>query len=285
MRIAPRLLILLLLPISSLQAEETPNRTATSFYGMSLKTDKDFSKLKLLAEQGVLDAQMKLAKACMDNMRYADALKWYSAASEQGVTEALYRKGHMLLFGCEGAGNQSVAAQPEVGFKAAFMAATNGYMPACLDVAVAYRDGRGCPADPVVAYAWFSYCTDHGNTDSHTSLNRLALRLSGEQIRAGLALARETKQGHWPTPDLAEEAATHVKPKVDINLKLSGVVCSPHGNFVVINKRTLAQGETVQLKSEKNEPVDVTCVSVSPDSVQVRVAGEEEVRTLIPDQY
>lgn len=275
------LLLLLLSPVMPGLAQPSTTRLSTSLYKMSVNNGNNMSELKLLAERGFADAQMKVAKACVDNMLYADALKWYSAAADQGVVEAHYQKGHMMMFGCQGGPEQTVVAQPAEAFKFTFMAATNGHFGACYDLAVAHRDGLGCPRDYVIAYAWFSYCADHGNEHSRTALNWLALRLSAEDIQQALVLARDTKAGKWP--EFSKERAGHkfkTTVAVTIDLKLSGVVCSPRGNMAVINKKTLAEGETVKLKSTKDEMVDVTCVSVQPNFVQVKVENETALRTL-----
>jgi hypothetical protein len=274
--------VLFLFPL--LRAKSEPaNDITVGLYQMSLKNGNNMSELKLLAEHGLADAQMKVAQACMDNQLFADALKWYSKAADQGVVEARYQKGHMLLFGCHSqAAAQNVEPQQVTGYNFTFSAATNGHYGACYDLAIAHRDGVGCPVDYVVAYAWFSFCADHGNDVSRAALNWLALRISGDEIRQALALARETKQGHWPSSSKTE-VSRHTPP-VDIRLKLSGIICSPRGNMVVINKHSIAEGETIRFKSDKNELVNVTCVSVQPDVVRVRVADEDELRTLVPNE-
>jgi hypothetical protein len=274
-----RLVCLGLLAFPSLARPEPGTRFDVNLYKISVENDKDMSKLKLLAERGFADAQAKVAKACMEGHLYADALKWYSLAARQGMVEANYMQGHMLLFGCsDAAANQIVTAQPAKGLDFSFMAATNGHWNACYDVATALKDGLGCQSDMVAAYAWFSLCADHGSEQSKTVLNWLALRLSAEEIRQALALARETKAGRWPGLNLGS-SGHHAAP-VEINLKLSGVVFSPRGNMAVINKHTLAEGETIKLKSDKNEFVGVTCVSVQPSFVQVKVENESDLRTL-----
>jgi TPR repeat protein len=258
---------------------DSASRFDASLYKISVQGKNNMSELKLLAERGYADAQVKVAKACMDDHLYADALKWYSLAAKQGVLEANFQQGHMLLFGCrEAAAAQVVQADPARGLSYTFIAATNGHLGASYDMATALKDGLGCSADMVAAYAWFSLCADHGSEPSHSAMNWLALRLSAVEIRQALALARETKAGRWP--GIAMGSAAHHGSAVDINLKLSGVVCSPHGNLAVINKRTLAEGETIKLKSDKNELVDVTCVSVQPSFVSVKVETEADLRIL-----
>ena len=265
---------------------EDSNRLDASLYQMSTRNANDISKLKLLAERGLADAQFKLAQACVQNQFYADALKWYSLASKQGMLEASYQMGRMLLYGCHDARpDQNVIARPTEGLKYCYMAATNGNIAACFDVAGALKDGIGCPVNMVQAYAWFSLCSDNGNSASAPALNWLALRMTGEEIRQAIAASRLLKNKQWLSlnflPANNGNTAQNSAP-VDIKLKLSGMVFSPRGNMAVINKHTLAEGETITMKSDKNELVNVTCVSVQPDLVQVRVQNESDLRSLHP---
>src|ERR1035437_2816598 len=142
----------------------------------------DLGKVKLLAERGNVSAQLKMANACMSSRLYASALQWFSAAAEQGALEARYQKGHLLLFGCRGdSPSQSVTASPTEGLQFIFMAATNHHPAASFDMGLALRDGTGCPADLIWAYAWFSVCAEAGNASSLTVMNGLALRLSPDR--------------------------------------------------------------------------------------------------------
>src|ERR1017187_8511343 len=52
--------------------------------GLSVAGMNDMGKIKLLAERGNFNAQLKLAGACMGSHLFADALHWYSAAADQG---------------------------------------------------------------------------------------------------------------------------------------------------------------------------------------------------------
>ena len=261
---------------------QTANRFNSSLNRMSVDGREDMSKLKLLAERGFVDAQLKVARACMTSHLYADALKWYTAAADQGVVEAGYQRGHMLLFGCDGtSADQVVAAKPSEGLKSTFMAATNHNYNACFDMARALKDGIGCPADPVAAYAWYSYCADNGSEPSRAAMNELALRISMEDIRQSLARSREIKAGHWPEFSLLAAPTHHTTTLVGIKLKLSGVVYSPRGNLAVINNHTMSEGETSQLATDHKELVSVTCEHIQSGYVEVRVEGEAESRTLV----
>jgi len=274
--------LFLLLPAWSGPAQTSANLNR-NLNRMSVEGMDDMAKVKLLADRGNVNAQLKVANACMENRLYADALKWYSLAADQGMQEARYQKGHILLFGCQGTGlDQKVAPNPAEGLKFTFLAATNRHSGACLDMGRALKDGIGCRPDPVIAYAWYSLCADAGDTPSHAAMNELALRISTEDIRLALARARDMKAGHWP--DLTTTpVAYHAPVQVAIKLKLSGVVVSPRGNLAVINNHTLGEGESVQLATEQKELVAVTCQHIERDSVEVLVDGEAQPRTLVTE--
>lgn len=242
---------------------------------MSVKGMEDLGKVKLLAERGNISAQLKIADACMVNRLYASALKWYSAAEQQGALEARYQKGHLLLFGSTGSTpDQNVIAKPTEGLHYIYRCATNRHAAACFDMALALKDGVGCSADTINAYAWFSLCKEGGNTSCLNIMNTLALQLSTENIRDALARARKIKAGDWPPmPSLPST-------RISIKLKLSGVVNSAGGKLAIINKSTLSEGETSQFMSEQKELVNVTCQKINADSVEVLVAGETQPRTL-----
>lgn len=275
----------LLLPASSGWSQTENNSIHTALYRVSLDNKDDMSKLKLLAERGYVDAQLKVAKACMDSHLFADALKWYSAAADQGDTEARYEKGHLLLFGRTGGPpEQNLAPAPSAGLRFTCMAATNHHNAACLDLACALRDGTGCLANPIRAYAWFSLCLDAGNRPCQDSLNQLALQFSTEQIREGLDRARALKAGHWPDfAALLSAAAPVTQPvgPVDLQLKLSGVDCSPREKLAVINNHTLGERDSCQLLTVDKKPVTVTCVRICKNFVEVQVEGEPQSRTLV----
>lgn len=241
----------------------------------------DTARLKLLAERGYVTSQQQLAEECMKNHLYADAMKWISAVAARGSLDASFQKGRMLLYGCQGATrDQDVAANPAEGLRFVYLVATNRNLEACLDVAQAFRDGRGVPANPITAYAWFSLCDKAGNQASHAAMNELALRLSTDDIRQALAQSQMLEAGKWP--DLPTLLRTN-RPAVQvaIKLKLSGIICSPQENLAVINKQTLGENEASQFATEAKALVTVTCLQIQQDSVKVQVEGEAQPRTLV----
>jgi TPR repeat protein len=250
---------------------------------MSVDGINDLGKVKMLAEHGNMGAQLKLANACAASDLHADALKWYAAAADQGSVDGLFQKGRMLLFGRQGSSvDQSVIAKPVEGLRYTYSAATNRHSGAWFDLAVALREGRGCNADPVNAYAWFMLSADGGNSTGLEQMNQLALRLTTDQIRLARSNVREMKGNHWPElPPQPRRPPKSGGGEVAIKLKLSGVVCSPQGNLAIINNRTLGEGESSQFLVGKKDTVVVTCKRIEPDGVQVQVEGEDSERTLL----
>lgn len=281
MKTNQRLILMFLLWTLAVPGLAQTSKLDRDFNRVSVAGMNDFGQVKLLAERGNINAQLKVASACMGSHLYANALKWYSAAADQGLLEARYQKGHLLLFGCQGdTPDQCVSAKPAEGLQLIYMAATNCHPAARFDLGRALKDGCGCPSDRITAYAWFAVCAEAGDAASHESMNALALQLSPENIRQALACVREIKAGHWPP--LPASAAMVALPggQVDIKLKLSGVICSPGGNLAIINKRTLGEGESSQFMTDRKDLVAVTCQRILPDAVEVLVAGEAQSRTL-----
>jgi TPR repeat protein len=249
---------------------------------MAVDAINDMGKVKMLAEHGNLKAQIKIADACSSSELYADALKWYAAAAEQGSIDGLFQKGRMLLFGRQSStAGQNIIAKPLEGLRYTYIAATNHHSGAWFDMAVALKEGRGCNVDSVNAYAWFMISADGGNGGGLEQMNQLALRLTTDQIRSARSTVREMKANHWP--ELPAQPTRVQKPVGDIaiKLKLSGVVCSPQGNLAIINNRTLAEGESSQFLTAKKDTIVITCKRIDPDGVQVQVEGEDAERTLL----
>jgi hypothetical protein len=273
--------LLTLAPISSAESSDHLNRGLNR---ISVDGVEDTAKLKLLAERGFVTSQQKLAEECMRNHLYADALKWISAVAAHGSLDACFQKGHMLLYGCQGATHdQDVIANPAEGLRFVYMVATNRNLDACLDIAQAFRDGRGITANPVAAYAWFSLCAQAGNHACHKEMNDLALRLSTDDIRKALAQSRMIEAGHWPDLKAMALLVPTGQPtvRVPLNLKFSGVISSSGENLAVINKHTLGENEASQFATESKELVTVTCLQIQSDSVKVQVEGEAQPRILV----
>ena len=244
---------------------------------------EDLVQLKLMAERGSMRAECLLAESAMSNHLFADAFRWYSAAAHQGLPEARYQKGRLLLFGQQGKiPNQSVVAHPRAGLDLLYQVATNRHLRACADLGRALKDGVGCGANPSLAYVWYALSSTNGQDASHEIMNQLAVQLSADQIKAALLQVQAARQGHWPDSPAQVAAAEAGKPAVVIELKLCGLIFSPHGNQAVINGHTLAEGEHAQFMTAKKELVLVTCVRVEPGSAEVQVAGETHSRTLYP---
>jgi len=252
---------------------------------MSVDAMDDLGKIKLLAEHGNTMAQLKLAGACMDNRLCADALKWYSAAAENGQLDACYQKGRLLLYGSQNtAPDQCVVTNAVEGLRLIYQTATNHHAGAYYDMGLALKDGNGCAADPVNAYAWFTLSSDSGEQASKRIINEMSLHLSTEEIRQALAEARDMKADRWPDlPPLSSATVQTLAPATvaGLNLKLSGVIQSPNHSLAIINNRTFGKGETAMFVTEQKQQVAVTLQRIHSDSVEVQVEGEANLRKLM----
>lgn len=234
----------------------------------------DLGTIKLLAEQGDVAAQIKLADAYLANFKTADALKWYEAAAKKGSAEGEYQLGSLLLFGRVGIPQeQSVSARPTEGLKWAYKAATSGKKAAWRDVAKALESGIGCATNRVEAYAWLKLSAEAGDVVSRVEMNGLALKMPADEIVSGENLAGEMKLGHWPA------IPAQNKNQSDLGLKLNGLI--PYGNkpLATINNQSVAEGETISVKTKKGT-FDVKCLKINSDSVVILVGGETEPQTL-----
>lgn len=109
----------------------------------------------------------------------AQALKWYGLAAGEGHPEALYRLALMHANGWGVAMNDVPAA----GFYR--LAAGFGYMPAQAAMGYCYKHGAGVEKDLVKAYMWFDIAAHNGDLSATSERDKIADRLTPEQIAQG----------------------------------------------------------------------------------------------------
>lgn len=235
---------------------------------------EDVGDLKVQAERGVPQAQIKLAEAYLANGRPADARRWYAAAAGQNSAEGQFQLGNLLLTGRSSAlPNQSLTADPAAALNWIYMAATNGHKSAWRSLAHCLQSGNNCATNLSEAYAWLTLLADAGDNTVRTEMNRLALDLSSEDIQAGKAVFAAMKTGRWPLPPAAENS------RLANWLHLQGVSISTREKLAIIGNRTLAEGEQAYV-SAGGQWVRLTCLSIGSNSVQVQIEGEARPRTL-----
>jgi TPR repeat protein len=211
---------------------------------------------------------------CRTNARPAEALLWYRQAAQAGSIEAAYRAGVLLLDGEKSnLPAQSVPPDPAEGVRWLFRAATNQYPPACREMSRVYRDGVGVKTNLVQAYAWVRLFCELEPGPGAMEMDRLALKLEAQQIQAAQQLAWQFKNHQWPPAPCKKIV------EGDPRLSLNGLTLGGKKPLAVINRKTLAEGETAEFATPKGSIV-VTCVDIRDQSVVVDIAGENEARLL-----
>jgi len=235
---------------------------------------EDVGSLKMRAEGGEAQAQVKLAAAYLSNGRPLDARRWYEAAAQQNSAEGQFQLGNLLMAGKHSSvSEQSLTADPVAALSWTYAAATNGHKGAWRSLARCQQTGNNCATNLPEAYAWFTLLADSGDASARNEMNRLALDLSSTEIQAGKAIFTGMKSGLWPAPPSPENS------QVSRWLRMQGVAISPKEKLVIIGNRTLAEGEQTFLSLDK-QFIRLTCLSIDTNSVQVQIEGEAKPRTL-----
>jgi TPR repeat protein len=235
---------------------------------------EDVGNLRVQAEGGDAQAQIKLAGAYLANARPADARRWYAAAAQQNSAEGQFQLGNLLLSGQHSnVPDQIVRADPNAAFSWLYAAATNSHKAAWRSLARCLQTGNNCATNLPEAYAWLTLLADAGDAGSRTEMNRLALDLSSPDIQASKTIFAAMKVGNWPAPPTVE------LPQIGKWLRMQGVAISSREKLVIIGNRTLAEGEKTYL-NVGGQFVGITCLSIDSNSVQVQIEGETKPRTL-----
>jgi TPR repeat protein len=123
---------------------------------------------------------------------YAEAMRWYHKAAEQGNTLAQANLGDMYLTGRGVPQNYAAAA------RWFHKAAEQGFAPAQNNLGVMYENGQSVPQDYVQAHMWFSLAaarvseTEYRET-AMRNRDRVAAKMTATQIAEAERLAREWK--------------------------------------------------------------------------------------------
>ena len=134
------------------------------------------------------------------------------------------------------------------------------------------ENGIGLGTNLVEAYAWLEVYARSNSAAARSDMDRLALRMSLQEIRESHALAERFLNRQWPH---------HVVRKfseADLALKLNGITVGPV-SLAIINGQTLEEGDSITLPA-KDGTARVNCVKITQDSVLIAVEGEDEPRVL-----
>lgn len=248
--------------------------TAMGQKASSKQVVDDVGSLKMRAEGGDAQAQVKLATAYLSNGRPLDARRWFEAAAQQNSAEGQFQLGTLLMAGKQTSVSElSLTADTVAALSWMYAAATNGHKGAWRSLARSQQTGNNCATNLPEAYAWLTLLADTGDASARNDMNRLALDLSSTEIQMGKAIFTGMKSGLWPAPPAPENS------QVSRWLRMQGVAISPKEKLVIIGNRTLAEGEQTFLRMD-GQFIRLTCLSIDTNSVQVQIEGETKPRTL-----
>jgi TPR repeat protein len=125
------------------------------------------------------------------------AVFWYEKAAEQGYAPAQLNLGRMYR---NGKGVEQDEAQAVRWYE---RAARQGLAIAQFFLGLMYDTGKGVTQDPVAAYMWFSLAAAQGDQDAAFKRDRIAARLSADQIAA----AHREGEGLGPMSPAPDAAA------------------------------------------------------------------------------
>jgi hypothetical protein len=118
---------------------------------------------------------------------YAEAVKWYRLAANQGDAFAQFHLGLMYAKG------QGVPQDYAEAVKWYRLAANQGAAIAQFNIGLMYAEGDGVPQDYVGAHMWFNLSAAGGDQDAVKSRDEVAQRMTPAQIAEAQKLAREWK--------------------------------------------------------------------------------------------
>ena len=130
-----------------------------------------------------MEAQFNLAALYMNGQGvaqdYGESARWYKLAAEQGQAEAQYNLGVLYASG------QGVARDTAEAARWYRRAAEQGHADAGFNLGALYMSAK----DLVEAYRWFTIAAGQGDQDSIKAKERVAVRMSPEELQRSKALA------------------------------------------------------------------------------------------------
>jgi TPR repeat protein len=121
---------------------------------------------------------------------YAEAVKWYRKAADQGYAMAQFSLGIMYENG------QGVPQDYAEAAKWYRRAAEQGYAKAQHNLGGYYHLGQGVQRDYVSAHMWYSLAAAQGNEDAPINRDFLANMMTPDQIAEAQRMAREWMEMH-----------------------------------------------------------------------------------------
>lgn len=150
----------------------------------------ELAETKLLAEWvGSPDKQFELGTAYYKGngvpRDYAEAVKWYRLAADQGQAKSRFMLGVIHERG------QGMSPDYFEAVKWYRAAAEQGYIPAQYELGNKYAAGKGVPQNYAQAYVWFSIAAASGHEGARKARDKFARKLSAEEIMEAQARATQ----------------------------------------------------------------------------------------------
>jgi uncharacterized protein len=200
---------------------------AVFIYEKTCNNGPTIDELKLLANQGDLDAQNKLGAAYFNGRgvekNIAEAQRWFTQAAQKGYAKAQYNLGVMYYAGqgvpqnqaealnwfSKAAGQGLADAQYNLGvmcyqgagitqnypeaFKLYSQAAQKGHALAQYNLGLMYLTGNSTPKDPVKAYMWLSLAASQKVPEAVKNRDYLETKMPPSQLADARKLASDWK--------------------------------------------------------------------------------------------
>ncbi len=155
------------------------------------------------AEQGVAEAQYCLGNGYYNGegvqKDHAEAVRWWSKAAEQGQVNAQHNLGYLYVWGDRSLRSDTLAVHWYL------KAAEQGHAKSQYFLGCHYHSGLGVKKDYVRAHMWLNLAAAAGIPDAREEREKVAKRMSKEQIAEAQGLARAWK------PNIASAARTTAK--------------------------------------------------------------------------
>lgn len=176
--------------------------------GIEALMQKDYvtavSEIRAAAERGDEISQLNLGSLYAIGQGvpqdYGEAVRWFRAAAEQGMREAQYA---LALSYDSGDG---VPQDYELAAKWYRLCAEQAFDSCQHNLGILYANGQGVPKDQEQAYFWLELASVNGNEASGRLRDRVAKRISAQQIEQADARVRDWEPS---TVDSADPSRQH----------------------------------------------------------------------------
>ncbi len=142
---------------------------------------------RIAGNQGSAEAQFFLGKMYTDGQgvaqNYAEASRWYRMAADQGDAVSQYNLGFNYA---NGRGVPQNNAEAVRWYR---MAADQGLAGAQLNLGIMFANGRGVPQNSVEAFKWLTLSAAQGNANAVTARDLVRGQMTASQIAEGQRLA------------------------------------------------------------------------------------------------